>query len=353
MPETLCPKCGHSPIPEGAEACPACGEPFGFLPMYQRAQRQRVDKTREADVDLEQTVFGGNLTGEVTAHPGPIAAVFFVGAVAWFLRAGGVVGDLKDPPWAYGLVAVELVLGVVLLLNLGPAKLLAQAGMLLQLGAAGFLARSAPLAPVHLAYVAHAAVAFAMVVGEPGPVRRYAGLGLGSGVAVLGVLFLALGVGMGGGGAHQRLVGRELGYELELPAGWSRLLREQLAPHLSMPMGTLTGGGVGFGDVAHGRYGALWLDRQGSAQEEAGCQQLLVAFGGSPESPPSPRPAPLALGSKGRVYELRTVTGARGAFACGRLADGRWVGFAVVVAPPESASGESAFVAVGSGLALQ
>jgi hypothetical protein len=226
--------------------------------------------------------------------------------------------------------------------------------MLLQGVAAGVLAWSAPLAPVHLAYLAHAVVAFAMVVGEPGPVRRYAGLGLGSGVALLGVLFLALGVGKGGGPARQRLVGKELGYALELPEGWRRLTREQLAPHLSMPEATLTGGGVGFGDVAHGRYGALWLDRQGSAaQEAAGCQQLLVAVGGSPHSPPSPRPGPMALGGKGRVYELRTATGARGAFACGRLADGRWVGFAVVVAPPESASGESAFVAVGSGLALQ
>jgi hypothetical protein len=100
MPETLCPKCGHSPIPAGSEACPACGEPFSFLPMYQRAQRQRVDKRREADVDMEQTVFGGNLTGEVTAHPGPMAAVFFVGAVAWFLRVGGVVGELREPLWA-------------------------------------------------------------------------------------------------------------------------------------------------------------------------------------------------------------------------------------------------------------
>lgn len=353
MPETLCPKCGHSPIPAGAEACPACGEPFSFLPMYQRAQRQRVDKRREADVDMEQTVFGGNLTGEVTAHLGPIAAVFFVGAVAWFLRVGGVVGDLREPLWAYGLVVLDLVLGVVLLLNLGPAQLLAQGGMLLQLGAAVVLARATPLAPVHLAYVAHAAVAFAMVVGEPGPVRRYAGLGLGSGVALLGVVFLVVGGSVGGGGVRQRLVGRELGYSLELPEGWSRLTREQLAPHLAMPSGTLTGGGVGFGDAAHGRYGALWVDREGSAQEAVGCQQLLVAFGGAADSPPSSRPPPQALGGKGRVYALRTATGARGALACGKLADGRWVAFAVVVAPPESASGETAFVAVGSGLALQ
>ena len=93
MPETLCPNCGHSPIPYGAETCPKCHEPFDFLQMYKRGQRLRVDKQRDHD-DGESTVFGGNLTGEVSAHPGPIAAVFFVGALAWFLRVGGVLGSL-------------------------------------------------------------------------------------------------------------------------------------------------------------------------------------------------------------------------------------------------------------------
>ncbi|MFL5346452.1 MAG: zinc ribbon domain-containing protein [Hyalangium sp.] len=354
MPETLCPSCGHSPIPAGTEACPKCGEPFGFLPMYKRAQRKMVDKQRDHE-DIEQTVFGGNLTGEVSAHPAPIAAVFFIGAAVWFLRVGGVVGARYEPIWAYGLVLMDLLLGLGLILNLGPAKLLAQVGMVLQLGVAGFLARAAPLAPVHLAYMAHAAVALAMVVGEPGPVRRYAGLGLGSGVAVLGVIFLAMGAGPGavGGGVRQLLVGRELGYQLELPDGWSRLSPEQLSPHLSMPEATLTGGGVGFGDVAQRRYGALWVDREGGGSVKAGCQKLLQAFGGDPASPPSTRPAPMALGTKALMYELRTTMGARGSFGCGQLADGRLVGIAVVAAPPETASGESAFIAVGSGLALQ
>lgn len=354
MPETLCPSCGHSPIPAGTEACPKCGEPFSFLPMYKRAQRKMVDKRRDHE-DMEQTVFGGNLTGEVSAHPAPIAAVFFVGAAAWFLRVGGVVGALHEPIWAYGLVMMDLLLGLGLILNLGPAKLLAQVGMVLQLGLAGFLARAALLAPMHLAYMAHAAVALAMVVGEPGPVRRYAGLGLGSGVALLGVLLLAMGVGLGpvGGGARQLLVGRALGYQLELPDGWSRLGPEQLSPHLLMPETTLTGGGVGFGDVAQRRYGVLWVDRQGDASLKAGCQKLLLAFGGDPASPLSTRPAPKALGTKAQMYELHTSAGAKGSFGCGQLADGRLVAMAVVAAPPETAAGESAFVAVGSGLALQ
>jgi hypothetical protein len=358
MPETLCPRCGYSPIPAGTEACPKCGEPFSFLPMYKRAQRKMVDKRRDHE-DIEQTVFGGNLTGEISAHPGPIAALFFVGAAAWFLRAGGVLGTLSEPIWTYGLVLMDLVLGLLLVLNAGPAKVLSQVGMLLQLAAAGFLARQAPLAPVHLAYLAHAAVTFAMVVGEPSATRRYAGLGLGSGVALLGVIFLATGVGLSAGAtapsaaSRQLLVGRELGYRLELPAGWGRLTPEQLATHLPMPAATLTGGGVGFGDVAQGRFGVLWVDRESEAPAKGGCQRLLQAFGGNPASAPSAKVAPQALGSKAQVYELRGVAGARGSFGCGQLADGRLVGLAVVAASTEPDAGEAAFAAVGSGLALQ
>jgi hypothetical protein len=355
MPETLCPSCGHSPIPHGAEACPACHEPFDFLQMYKRGQRMRVDKQRDHE-DGEQTMFGGNLTGEVTAHPGPIAGVFFVGAVAWFLRAGGVLGSLGDPLWTYGLVLLNLALGLVLLINLGPAKLLAQVGMVLQLGAAGYLARESPGEAVHWAYLGHAVVGLVAVVGEPGSVRRYACLGLGVVLCILGAVFLVRPVGgldKAAGGPRQLLVGKDLGYQLELPSGWNRLSREELAPHLSLPVATLTGGGVGFGDVAQGRYGGLWIERGASQPVAASCQEMLKAFGGETASRPSTRPAPLALGTKALVYELRTAGGASGTFSCGQLKDGRLVGLGVVAAPPNTASAESAFVAVGSGLALQ
>jgi hypothetical protein len=351
MSETLCPSCGHSPIPSGAEECPRCHEPFGFLPMHKRAQRKMKDRRRDHE-EMEATVFGGNLTGEVSAHPWPIAAVFFAGAVAWFVRAAGLLGELESPLWTFGLVGLDLALGLVLILNLGPARLLAQVGMLLQLAATAFVAQAALLAPVNLAYLALAVVAFAAVLGEPGPVRRYIGMGLGIGVALLGVVLLAVSGGAGGG-SRQLLVGRELGYQLELPAGWSRLAREELAPHLRMPPASLTGGGVGFGDTAQGRYGALWVDRSGGPALTAGCQNLLTAFGGDPASSPSTKHAPLALGARSIVYELRAESGARGTFGCGQLDDGRLVGIAVVAAPPHAASGESAFMAVGAGLALK
>jgi hypothetical protein len=353
MAETLCPNCGYSPIPAGAEACPECNEPFGFLQMHKRAQRKFVDRQRDHE-DAEATVFGGNLTGEITAHPGPAAAVLFAGALAWFLRVG-VFGNLQDPLWAYGLVLLDLVLGLLVLVSVGPAKVLSQVGMVLQLGVAAWLGRKALMAPVHLVFLAHAALALVMVTGEPGTVRRNVCLGLGLGAAVLTVPFLLWPVGLqqaGGGGERQLLVGRELGFQLELPTGWGRLGREQLEPHLALPVATLTGSGVAFGNAAQGRYGVLWVDRKADLSLTGGCQDLLKAMGGEPGRPLT-RPAPTALGGKALVYELRTRGGALGSLGCGQLEDGRLVGLAVVTASTGGEGGEAAFAAVGAGLALQ
>lgn len=355
MAETLCPNCGYSPIPAGAEQCPECNEPFGFLQMHKRAQRKFVDRQRDHE-DAEATVFGGNLTGEVAAHPGPAAAVLFAGAAAWFVRVG-VFTVTQDPPWAYGLVLMDLVLGLLVLVNAGPAKVLSQVGMVLQLAVAAFLGRAALMAPVHLVFLAHAAVALVMVTGEPGAARRYAGLALGLGAAALAVPFLMWPLGLkqtsgGGGGERQMLVGRELGFQLELPAGWGRLGREQLEPHLALPVATLTGSGVAFGDATQGRFGVLWVDRKADLTLTGGCQELLKAMGGEPGKPLA-QPAPTALGGKALVYELRTRGGAVGSLGCGQLDDGRLVGLAVVTAATGAEGGEAAFAAVGAGLALQ
>jgi hypothetical protein len=316
--------------------------------------RARLEDLR-ADEDSEQTVFGGDLvTNAVAAHPGPAAAVLFAGAGVWFLRAGGVVGALQDPQWTYGLVGLDLLLALLLLLNRGPARQLAQVGLVLQLLATAWLAREAPLAPVHLAYLGFAGVALGMLVGEPGPVRRYVGLGLGLGAAVLAALLLTRPVaGAESPADRQLLVGRELGYELELPPGFALLGREQLGLHLALPSPTLNGGGVGFGDSAQGRYGMLWVERGPGQKLAAGCQALLGSLGGTGEPRPLSRPAPAAMGRQSLVYALRTPEGARGALGCGLLGDGRLVGLAVVAVSAEEGRGESSFQAVGEGLTLR
>jgi len=184
------------------------------------------------------------------------------------------------------------------------------------------------------------------------------GLGLGLGAALASVgLVAAPGALSGNGGVRQVLVGSELGYRLELPVGWQRLTREQLAPHLTLPQATLTGSAVGFGDAARGRYGMLWVERAPGQALPAGCQGLLRALGAGTSSV-LPLPAPPALGSRTQVHALSAAGGARGVLGCGLLSDGRLVGLAVVASSAEGASTvdavrEEAFRAVGSGLVLQ
>ncbi|AGC43595.1 hypothetical protein MYSTI_02273 [Myxococcus stipitatus DSM 14675] len=359
MPQTLCPSCGHSPIPRGAAACPACGDPFDHLPTYKKVGRTRLDRLGDA-VDDDATVFGGDLvTSAVSAHPGPVAAVLGAGALAWFLRAGGVVGSLQDPSWTYGLVALDLVLALVLVLNRGPVKGIAQAGLVVQLGMTLWLARASPTAPVHVAYGLLGLVALSLVMGEPGVVRRYLSMGLGLCLALVSGLLLAMpGALTSGGGVRQLLVGSELGYRLELPVGWERLTREQLATHMVLPPATVGGSAVGFGDSARGRYGMLWVERGSGVTLATGCQELLRAMGGSPGLDASRPVVPAALGSRTQFHGLSTSSGARGTLGCGLLADGRLVGLAVVAAGAADvqagdAQGSAAFAAVGEGLVLQ
>ena len=132
-PETLCPKCAFSPIPAGAAKCPRCNEVFAFNPLYLRAQKER-----NKGLDFEATLRGA-LTGAVSAHPGPAAAVLALGAALWLVRGAGMFVDLKEPTWLFGLAAFELCGATVLMANIGPAKGFAQLLALVHIGVAFFL----------------------------------------------------------------------------------------------------------------------------------------------------------------------------------------------------------------------
>ncbi|MBJ6765337.1 zinc ribbon domain-containing protein [Myxococcaceae bacterium JPH2] len=354
MAKTLCPNCGHSPIPRGAEACPECGEPFGHLAAYKKVGRARLEDLR-ADEDSDQTVFGGDLvTSAVSAHPWPAATMLGLLACAWFLRAGGVLGALGDPAWTFGLVGLDVVLAAVLVVNRGPARLLTQLGLTAQLLATAWLAREEPLAHVHMAYVLLGLVPLGMIAGEPGPIRRHMGLGVGGGLTLVAIVLLrAQGEAALRREAPRRIVGTELGYSLELPLGWNMLAWERLGGGLQIPQAALDAGGVAFGDQSMSRYGVLWVQRTPGNPLAPACQGLLKALGGQGEPRAASRSAPGALGGKSVVYALRTASGARGALGCGLLADGRLVGLAVVATSEEEGKGESAFAVVGEGLALQ
>lgn len=344
-PETICPNCGHSPIREGAEICPRCRKPFAFELVHERIQRAKPGDT----IDGDTTTFGGGVTDAVTAHPMPPAAVFALGAVAWFLRAGGVLGEAEEPAWLYSLVAVNLVVPMMLIINLGPARVVAQLVGLAELAVAVLLAEGDFLNLLHAGFIALPAVILFMTTAEPGPARRNVGLALGvvaTGVAVAGMLLGAKTPRLG----EVEIVSRAQGFSLRVPEGYRALGREEMLPHLHLPLAGGTARSFGFGNKAKRIYGALTFDR--GAALIGGCQELLRSLGGVQEGAPVSSSAPRALGQPALVLELRTASGAVGRLACGKLADGRLAALAVVAQDPDPHVGATIFEQVGASLSI-
>jgi hypothetical protein len=128
----------------------------------------------------------------VSARPGPAVAVLGMSAAIWFLRIGGVFGESSDPLWTYAIVGVDLVVGTMLLLNVGPAKQLAQLAALLHMALAALLTWG-DVSVLSVAYFAHGAVLLAMLVREPSGLRMRAGLVAGGALALLCTLLLVFG----------------------------------------------------------------------------------------------------------------------------------------------------------------
>ena len=66
MPQTLCPGCGLTPSPPGAEECPRCHEPFAVHASHKRKHLRLIDG-RTVTPDAEPTEYGGNITSVPSA----------------------------------------------------------------------------------------------------------------------------------------------------------------------------------------------------------------------------------------------------------------------------------------------
>lgn len=109
MAETICPRCGFSPIPSGAQLCPKCRRPF-FV-VERSYENTNVTATR-----------AGGLTGSVTANPSAIVAALVVGAAFWVVRCAGLLGTPVEPQWAYAVAGAQVLAAMLLLTTSGPAK---------------------------------------------------------------------------------------------------------------------------------------------------------------------------------------------------------------------------------------
>lgn len=345
-PETLCPKCSFSPIPPGAEQCPRCHEVFAFNPLYLRSKKVMVDE--QQGLDFEATLMGG-LTGAVSAHPAPAATVLALGAALWLIRAAGLIIDLREPTWLFGLAAAELVGATVLMANIGPAVLFAQGLGVVHLAAAFIL--GAPQSPHTLASASIGVVVLAMTIGEPSRARRLGGLGAGVACACAAAASLAFATDPPAVGPLL-IDDLRIGYQLVLPAGWKRMTRPELLPHLPLPSDDLDTQYLGFGSAGTRTFGLLALT---SVEDDAkilpACADWVHRLGALNDPQPIAFAAPAPFAQPSFIFDLRLPSGAAGRLACGR-AKTRLASLAVVVADPTPGTGAAAFEQVTGGLTL-
>jgi hypothetical protein len=349
MPETLCPNCGFSPIPRDAEECPVCHQAFAFVPRYKRGPQGRLDPKR-AEVEAEEsTTYGGAITGAVTAHPYPTAGAFLTGAVIWFLRGSGLLADLNEPAWVFGAAIADLIVPLMIIVNIGPAKVAAQFVAGAQILIALYLGRHDLGHPTHILYAAHGVALLVMVVGEPGIFRRTLSLTMSGAIAAAAAAVLGL-VGMRA--SISELGGPQQGYRFSLPPGYIAMTRDEIRPAMRLPPGKA----VPFGDPSARVFGVISLGDDSAAQLIGGCEALHEAMGGTDEVKPLARPAPPGMGVATLVYSLHTSSGGVGRLACAKRPDGKLVGFAVVLlgADPVVSEGvsEQAFDSLGAGFTL-
>jgi hypothetical protein len=327
MAQTLCPRCGYSPIPAGAERCPKCKQPF--FEDDRKYENTSVTATR-----------AGGLTGSVTAFPGAILLALTVGALLWTIRGMGILGSLGDPQWVYGIAALQVVAGIFLLTTSGPAKQAPALAGLLACAAAALC--SAPW-PVTVLCLAHGAGLVLGTIAEPARARLTAG-GAFSTIAGLAAL-AALPVTVH---ALERppvvLHDPLLGFTLSLPPGWEEASRADLGLELQVPLHAEGSGALAFKHEAHHLLGVLSVSTAAAGLD--GCQKTLGAMKLT-NLVASTEAAPATFGKLAQLLEARSLNGV-GWATCGSAGETQLT-LAVISLEANEAAALTALEAVAAG----
>ena len=348
MAETLCPSCSFSPIPEGAEECPNCGEKFAFVPTWRRAQTRFIDHQRDSE-SMEMTAIGGAVAGELSFHPGAAAGGLFALAAAWFTRASGWFGEWPDAAYGYLLALLGLAGGTVLLVGWTWGKRTAQVisvlSAVLALGLGG--------GPTAVLYAVLGAVCLGAVVGDPSTARRSILLGTTLAVAGLCVASLVLAgpQPLPAPGAGLELQ-QSLGVSVRLPAGMVQVEAGSLSGRPVVPLQTLTSASAAFAD-GKGNAAVLTVFRDGPAALSEACQAQGRAHGAAAQGVRLQRASPPSLGQGGLVLELQLAGTEVALLACARRPDGRTVSLLALGAGGSAAAAGTVLDAVGAGLSVK
>jgi hypothetical protein len=278
--------------------------------------------------------------------------VLVLGAALWIIRAGDVFVDRHEPTWLFGIAALQVIAATLLMVNIGPAKFIAQAVAAIHIGLCLLLAGQYPLGPHSVASAGVGLVLILMTAGEPSALRRNAGLGLATLCAIASV---AISLIPSAPPTVRPLVVLEdprVGYQLTMPEGWKKMTADELAPYLPLPVESLENKYVGFGTRIQRTWGLLTLSSDEKIQLIGGCQEQHQRIGSVNDAVPIDAVAPKVLGKQSLVFEVRTASGAVGRLACGRVGN-RFVALALVGLDPSPGVLEVTFEKIGAGLIVR
>lgn len=175
-PETCCPECGHSPV--GEESCDRCGAFFARIrPVYQQSRNTALLSDFD-ELDDEKTTFSQELPDAVSVRPLSAGVTFLCAAAAFFFEARGALGVPREPMLMYGLAALDLAIGIGILLRLGLFRALAYLTVPVHIAALMWAARDVPFSGLAITGVLFPLATLIGTVLEPGTVRRLAGLAI-------------------------------------------------------------------------------------------------------------------------------------------------------------------------------
>jgi hypothetical protein len=187
--------------------------------------------------------------------------------------------------------------------------------------------------------------------GEPGPVRRNAGIvaGVVTFLIAIGAVF-GLKTGEGEGAAGSAALGGDDGWDVR-SEGFERLAKTDVVPHLTVPAETHRERHFAFGNRQKGVFGMVSKTMGGQPNLSAGCEEWLKALGGVTEVQRLGT-APAVFGPESLLLFIKTGSGASGRIACGMRAGTLWA-LTVVSTDPTPSVGAAEFDRIAGAFSLR
>ncbi len=222
--DTACPNCGHSPIAETDERCPAC---YNWLRELPRFHSNRIaihnDAEQEHGDAMQGTRIGGPdvITSAAEAYPGLSSTLLVALGLMLGLAGLGALPATGSPHAYLVLAAFDVISGILLFAYATVVRRVVAVTVPLQVVALLYVARSDIRLPEMIVLALVPLAVMAGTSGEPGPKLRSLAFCVGIGMLAYSAVVR---IGVRSLGLPGALIDApRLGFRAQLPAGFSQL----------------------------------------------------------------------------------------------------------------------------------